>query len=222
MSLSRAARAAPWEAGGASRVFVFGHCPCCPDGVAGVAVAVLAAAVAVAVAAAVLAATVVVLAAASSRCMAAERASTLSAAESMAVWGEGEGGSCYLALGRCRVSSHISPAISSTARHINCTFSISPSPSPSRLPDPPRMCHHRLPRRPRHTTHKHLQKCMYYIYYTILYLLSHTRSHTIAYSLRLRGCSRRHRDTRLPVAPGPRRRKRRPCCKPLCLLTLRT
>lgn len=102
MSLSRAARAAPWEAGGASRVFVFGHCPCCPDGVAGVAVAVLAAAVAVAVAAAVLAATVVVLAAASSRCMAAERASTLSAAESMAVWGEGEGGSCYLALGRCR------------------------------------------------------------------------------------------------------------------------
>lgn len=123
MSLSRAARAAPWEAGGASRVFVFGHCPCCPDGVAGVAVA-----------AAVLAATVVVLAAASSRCMAAERASTLSAAESMAVWGEGEGGSCYLALGRCRVSSHISPAISSTARHINCTFSISPSPSPSPSP----------------------------------------------------------------------------------------
>lgn len=93
---------------------------------------------------------------------------------------------------------------------------------PLPLPDPPRMCHHRLPRRPRHTTHKHLQKCMYYIYYTILYLLSHTRSHTIAYSLRLRGCSRRHRDTRLPVAPRPRRRKRRPCCKPLCLLTLRT
>lgn len=124
MSLSSAAS---WETGGASSVFV-GHCPCCSDGV-GVGVAV-----AVAVAVAVLAVTVAVAAvAASSSCMAAERASTLSAAESMAVCVEGGegGGSCYLALGRCRVSSHISPAISSTARYINCTFFISPSPPPS-------------------------------------------------------------------------------------------
>lgn len=73
MSLSSAAS---WETEGASSVFV-GHCPCCSDGVAvGVAVAVLAVAVA-----------------ASSSCMAAERASTLSAAESMAVCVEGgEGG----------------------------------------------------------------------------------------------------------------------------------
>lgn len=190
MSLSRAAGAAS----GASRVFVPGHCPCCSDGVA-VAVA------AVAVAAVVLVVTVVavavaVAAAASWSCMAAERASTLSAAESMAYGGEGEGGSCYLALGRCRGSSHISPAISSTARYINSHF-VSPSPSPPPqhaaqtppppcppppppraaalldappsppLPAPPRMCHHRLPRRPRHTTHKQLQKCMYCIHHTI-------------------------------------------------------
>lgn len=72
MSLSSAAS---WETEGASSVFV-GHCPCCSDGVAvGVAVAVLAVAVA-----------------ASSSCMAAERASTLSAAESMAVCVEGGGG----------------------------------------------------------------------------------------------------------------------------------
>lgn len=80
MSLSSAAS---WETEGASSVFV-GHCPCCSDGVGvgvGVAVAVLAAAVTVAAVAA------------SSSCMAAERASTLSAAESMAVCVEGgEGG----------------------------------------------------------------------------------------------------------------------------------
>lgn len=84
MSLSSAAS---WETGGASSVFV-GHCPCCSDGV-GVGVGV-----GVAVAVAVLAVTVTVVAvAASSSCMAAERASTLSAAESMAVCVEGgEGG----------------------------------------------------------------------------------------------------------------------------------
>lgn len=126
MSLSRAAGAAS----GASRVFVPGHCPCCSDGV-GVAVAVAVAAVAVAaVVLVVTVVTVAVAAAASWSCMAAERASTLSAAESMAYGGEGEGGSCYLALGRCRGSSHISPAISSTARYINSHF-VSPSPSPS-------------------------------------------------------------------------------------------
>lgn len=85
MSLSSAAS---WETEGASSVFV-DHCPCCSDGV-GVGVAVgVAVGVGVGVAVAVLAVAV----AASSSCMAAERASTLSAAESMAVCVEGgEGG----------------------------------------------------------------------------------------------------------------------------------
>lgn len=136
MSLSRAAS---WETpGGASRVLardVLGHCPCCSDRVlAAVAVAAAVLVLVVALAVAVVAVAVAV----SSSCMAAERASTLSAAESMAVCVErGGGGSCYLALGRCRVSSHISPAISSTASYINCTFFISPSPSPQPPACPP-------------------------------------------------------------------------------------
>lgn len=90
MSLSGAAS---WETpGGASRVLardVLGHCPCCSDRVlAAVAVAAAVLVLVVALAVAVVAVAVAV----SSSCMAAERASTLSAAESMAVCVERGGG----------------------------------------------------------------------------------------------------------------------------------